>query len=296
MVMTSYESPAAARRRLRLAVRKAREAIGLTQGQVAEQLSWSISKVNRMENGEVTISPTDLAALLNLFGVTNKDVVNEMSRDAKAAKQRGWWHESRYREHVTPATLQLIQFENEAVAIRCFQPTLVPGMLQIPAYAEAVLGFWTELSSADRAARLEIRSRRRGLMFERPDPPQYYLALDESVVLRRVGGAAVMAEQLQVLLDAASHPTITLRILPLADGAGRSQLGSTTICHLDGEENAILYRELTTFDSITEGGEEPTRYRRMFETLWMNCFTPEQSERLIRAQVAMLLSSLDRQS
>src|SRR5262249_26457337 len=97
MVMTSYDSPAAARRRLRLAVRKAREATGLTQGQVAEQLSWSISKVNRMENGEVTISPTDLSALLNLFGVKDRNVVNEMSRDAKAAKQRGWWHEARYR-------------------------------------------------------------------------------------------------------------------------------------------------------------------------------------------------------
>src|SRR5690349_595810 len=77
MVMTSYDSPAAARRRLRLAVRKAREASGLTQGQVAEQLSWSISKVNRMENGEVTISPTDLSALLNLFGVNDRAVVNE---------------------------------------------------------------------------------------------------------------------------------------------------------------------------------------------------------------------------
>ena len=62
--MTSPESPAGARRRVRLAVREAREARGLTQGQVAEAMEWSQSKVIRIESGEVTISPNDLRPLL----------------------------------------------------------------------------------------------------------------------------------------------------------------------------------------------------------------------------------------
>jgi transcriptional regulator with XRE-family HTH domain len=296
MVMTSYDSPAAARRRLRLAVRKAREATGLTQAQVAEQLYWSVSKVNRMENGEVTISPTDLSALLNLFGVTNAEVVNEMSRDAKAAKQRGWWHQTQYREHVTPATLQLLQFENEATAIRCFQPTLVPGMLQTPAYAAAVMDLWSDdLDEADRIARLDVRARRRGQLFDKNDPPDYLLILDESVVLRELGGAAVMAEQLEALLGAVeSQPSIIVRIAPLADGAAIAQLGAFTICDLDEEENAILHREFDVEDRIELGGTNIKRYRETFERTWELALSPEQSQRLMLARAATLRAALDR--
>jgi transcriptional regulator with XRE-family HTH domain len=294
MVMTSYDSPAAARRRLRLAVRKAREASGLTQGQVAEQLYWSISKVNRMENGEVTISPTDLSALLNLFGVNDRDVVNEMSRDAKAAKQRGWWHEARYREHVTPATLQLLKFESEATAIRCFQPTLFPGMLQARAYSEAVMNQWrAELPDADRVARLEVRGRRREQLFEQADPPAYLALVDESVVLRRIGGPAVMAEQLESVLSAiASHPSILLRIVPMADGAAISQHGAFTICDLEDEENAILHREFSVQDTIDLGGSRVGQYREAFERAWENAFSPDQSKRIILAQAATLRAAV----
>ena len=73
--MTPGDSPAGARRRVRLAIRKHREATGRKQGQVAEELSWSISKVNRIENGDVTISKTDLSALLQLLDVRSIGII-----------------------------------------------------------------------------------------------------------------------------------------------------------------------------------------------------------------------------
>ena len=58
------DSPAIARRRVRLAVRDARLDKKLTQSEVAEAMEWSLSKVMRIESGEVTISPNDLRPLL----------------------------------------------------------------------------------------------------------------------------------------------------------------------------------------------------------------------------------------
>ena len=55
--MPPGNSPAVARRRVRLAIREAREAKNLTQGQLATAMEWSLSKVMRIEIGEVTISP-----------------------------------------------------------------------------------------------------------------------------------------------------------------------------------------------------------------------------------------------
>ena len=83
--MPTTDSPAAARRRLRFALRTAREAAELTQAEVADRLEWSVSKVNRIENGEVTISATDLRALMTLVGVTDQDTVEQLTAWARAA-------------------------------------------------------------------------------------------------------------------------------------------------------------------------------------------------------------------
>ncbi len=69
--MAEGDSPTVARRRVRLAIREARDAAGLTQSQVAEAMEWSHSKVIRIENGEVTIYPNDLRPLLSYLRVSD---------------------------------------------------------------------------------------------------------------------------------------------------------------------------------------------------------------------------------
>jgi transcriptional regulator with XRE-family HTH domain len=293
--MVSSESPAVARRRLRLALRNAREAMGLTQGKVAEALEWSLSKVNRIESGEVTVSNTDVKALLALFDVTDVQQVESLLGDARTSRQRGWWDEAPYREHLTPATRQLLQFESEATAMRVFHPTLIPGMLQTPAYAEHILNFWNEhLPEQDRSARLEVRLRRRNQVLGREDPPHYYLVLDESVTWREVGGAAVMAEQLHSLLESARHPSVSLRVLPMADGAPMSMLGPFTVLGLGDDENAILYREMYLADEVVQDPEVIGGHRRHFEQMWQESLDESASIRLVEARAASMLASLDR--
>jgi transcriptional regulator with XRE-family HTH domain len=293
--MTTGESPAVARRRLRLALRRAREAKGFTQGEVAKRLDWSLSKVNRIESGDVKISSTDLQALLRLFEITDADQVSQLSADAKASRQRGWWDEPRYREHLTAPTMQLLQFETEANAIRVFQPTMVPGILQTPAYANFVVNFWTsDLPEATRAARLDIRMRRHQQVFDRPDAPHYYLILDESVTLREVGGAQVMADQLYALLAQARKPKLSVRVVPLAIAASLTMLGAFTVLDLGDEEDAVLYHESVIEDEIIHSSDLIRFHREKFEQMWEQSLDEDASARLIEARAAGMLSSLDR--
>lgn len=292
--MVSGESPAVARRRLRLALRRARDACGLTQTQVAEALDWSLSKVNRIEKGDVTVSSTDLRALLELFGVTDGDQTALMVQDARTARRRGWWDEARYREHLTSATIQLLQFETQASAIRVFQPTLIPGILQTPAYAQSVVDFWQgQLSDEDRAVRLEVRMRRRDHVLTRPDLPHYLLILDESVLLREVGGPRVTAEQLRALLVSMRERHVVMRVLPLAAGAFM-MLGQVVIFDLGDEENAVLYRESILADEIIHLASHVRFHRQIFEQMWERSLSEEASARLVEARAAMLLADLDR--
>jgi transcriptional regulator with XRE-family HTH domain len=288
------ESPAVARRRLRLALRRAREASGLTQGQVAESLEWSLSKVNRIENGDVTVSSTDLRALLSLLGITDPAAAERMTQDARVSRQRGWWDQPQYREHVTSGTLQLLQFESEATAIRSFQPTVIPGLLQTRGYAETVLNFWMhQLSDDARATRLEIRMQRRAHVIERTDPPAYLVVLDESILHRAYGGAKIMAEQLEELASYLDHPSVIIRVLPLAEAGAGAMTGPFTVFDLGDEENAVLYREFGESDDITHVPDRVQRYRKVFETLWEASMPEERSARTIRAKAAELLARLE---
>src|SRR3954449_10628508 len=104
--MAAGDSPMIARRRIRLTVREAREAKGLTQSDVAEAMEWSLSKVIRIEGGEVSISPNDLRPLLGFLQIRDRGVVDGLIADAKAARvrqKRFWWQEERFKDHLTPA-------------------------------------------------------------------------------------------------------------------------------------------------------------------------------------------------
>jgi transcriptional regulator with XRE-family HTH domain len=293
--MFSGESPAVARRRVRLALRAAREARGFTQGHVADELDWSLSKVNRIEKGDVTVSRTDLLAMLELFGIDDQERIEELVHAARRSRQRGWWDDPRYREHQSAAVQQMLQFEGEATAIRYFHPTLIAGLLQTPEYAKVILDFWSEeLSDQDRTARLEARLRRREHVLDREDPPDYLLVLDESVLFREVGGPAVMAAQLREVLDVMQRPNVRVRVMPFADAAIVAMLGPFSIFDLGDEENAVLYREGILIDEIVHSSEVINRHRRYFEQMWSSALNEEASVRLVEARAATMISALDR--
>lgn len=145
---------------------------------------------------------------------------------------------------MTPATLQLLQFESEATAIRIFSPTIMPGVTQTRDYAEQVFLTWQdELTDADRTVRLEVRMRRREIVFNRPDPPTYLLLMDESVLHREVGGREVMAEQLRHLLSLVAKGAMTARIVPYKRSAPIAMLNHFIVSDIGDDDNAVLYRE-----------------------------------------------------
>src|SRR5690242_4177194 len=65
--VTGRHFPAVERRRVGLALRRARATNGLTQHEVAEEMEWSLPKVIRIENGEVAIAPNELRVLLDSY-------------------------------------------------------------------------------------------------------------------------------------------------------------------------------------------------------------------------------------
>jgi transcriptional regulator with XRE-family HTH domain len=289
--MASSDSPAGARRRVRLAVREAREACAFTQSQVAEAMEWSLSKVMRIESGEVTISPNDLRPLLAYLGVTHREQVDRLVQDARTSRRRQmWWDEPRQREHLTQAMRQQIQYEAEAVEARMFFNMLIPGRLQTRAYATAILEAWRgHLDEAAVAARVDARMRRRMEFLTDRNPADTYLLLAESATRQRIGDARITGEQLLDLLGLARDGRLRLRILPFETYGPLTVLGPFEVLNLPGDgDNVVLYRESILLDEIVEDQTKVLRHRDIFDEQW-NAALDEASSALLLEESAKRL-------
>jgi transcriptional regulator with XRE-family HTH domain len=283
--MSSGDTPAVARRKVRLAIKDARNAKGDTQTQVAEAMEWSLSKVMRIESGEVTISQNDLRPLLTYLGVRDRKRVEELVQAAKASKQRRqWWDDKQYQGMLTVAMRQLISFEAEATAIRYFSSVVPPGSLQTEGYALGIMSQYShELSDDEIAARITVRGQRRFHLQRRVPRPRIFVLFDESVLLRKIGGPAAFAEQFAELSKVINEGWVTVRVHPL--DSPYPGLGQFELLYLDSEEDthAVLYRESLTLDEIIDDPHRVAQHRELWDRMWNASVGEEESARRIAA-------------
>jgi transcriptional regulator with XRE-family HTH domain len=274
-------------------LRKERDRAGLTQDQVANDMDWSPSKIARIEAGSVSVSVTDLRALLNRYGVQNAKRVDELVDMARAAKRRVNWVD-KYRDLLSSSLYELISLESEAFAIRYFHPTIVPGLLQTKAYAQAILrGVVPQLGDAEVDAKVAVRMTRQEQVLQREESPVEVIAvLDESVLRRTVADPPTMAEQLNHLVDLTKQDTCTIQVLPLdLRRAHPAMIGS--FVHLEfsgaGDDDVAFHEGPLGEVLVRDRPDEVTRYRKVHELLRELALDPADSRSLISELVKDLL-------
>jgi len=257
--MAEGDSPTVARRRVRMALREAREAAGYTQLQVADEMEWSLSKVIRIENGDVSIAPNDLKPLLGFLRVKDRARVAELVEAAKIARTRqrqAWYQKPEYRAHLTDALLRLIEYETEANFIHSYSVFHVPGPLQVQEYSTALIETWSEEIQPEQIKfRLAARKLRHEAIIARAGSLRIAVLLDESVFRRPVGGSSVLKSQLQELLWMSETGLVRMRVLKFDAEVPMSYNAGFDILFLgaDGDlSNAVMYRETGLTDEILE--------------------------------------------
>ena len=286
--MAEGDSPTIARRRVRLALREARERADLTQLQVAEEMEWSLSKVIRIENGDVSISPNDLKPLLGFLGIKDKAIVAALLADTRIARTRqrqAWYQTPEFRDHLTDATRKLIEYENEATEMRSYSIYYIPGALQTAAYSSALMArFEDELDEEKREWRLRARAlRREALLARAGNGLQIHLMVDESVLRRTIGGSEVFAAQLRDLKDYAEAGTIRIRMVPFSLDASLTNNASFDLLVLG--EGEVLYRETGLSDEMIEDRETTAKHRGRYDKVWHEVADEADTIEFIRRQI-----------
>ncbi|MCO1598699.1 DUF5753 domain-containing protein [Micromonospora sp. RHAY321] len=136
------------------------------------------------------------------------------------------------------------ELEQDATAIRWYEPLLVPGLLQTEGYARSVLNTGGLLAPSDVdqivAGRLE-----RQAVLGHDMPPQLIVVIDGVVLRRPVGDRAVMAGQLAHLAALAEWRHVQVRVIPAENPWHTGLAGPFVLGRLpDGTELAYLDNQL----------------------------------------------------
>ena len=260
--MPSRQTPTVQRRRLGVELRRRREAATLTIDDVAKSLDISVSKISRIETAHVTATWRDVRDMLDLYGVRGPKR-EELIDLAREARDEGWWH-----QHYSDLPVTFAGFEAAATSIRMYTALVVPGLLQTEKYAEEVIrAIRPDLATEEIQHRVTFRMDRQEILL-RDSPPALWAIIDQSALLRPVGGREVMEEQLDYLMEAVGKPNILLQVLPLRVGAHAGMDGSFTIFHFDEPEyEEVVFIDHTLMDQHLEDPGAVRRYQDAFGRL-----------------------------
>ncbi|MEU9982214.1 helix-turn-helix transcriptional regulator [Streptomyces sp. NPDC050856] len=285
--MAANNNPTVRGRRLGAELRRLRLASGLTGTQVAARLLVSQAKVSHMETGRRAVSPRDVRDLCELYGVTDPYVVDSLMELAGKSSRQGWWHAYGDIPHSV-----YVGLETDATIIHAYEPMVIPGLLQTPAYAAAVIEETIPLVTVEQAAaRLKVRLRRQHRIYDPARRLRLWVVLDESTLRRVVGSREIMREQLDHLHALSTEPHITVQVLPHTAGAHPGLSGAFSLLQFRDSRQAVVYLERFTSDLYLEKASDVQHYNVMYAHLQAQALGPELTRHFITRTSSRLYTS-----
>lgn len=283
-------SPTSRRRELSKQLKDLREESGVSVAEAAKALGCSTDKIHWIERADWTDPKwRDVRDLLDRYGVTDKATRDELIKLAKTGGERDWWQpysrtlskrRSRY-----PAYLGL---EADAMGILTFELAMVPGLLQIDDYAEALIEAGpNELDAKEVDVRVKVRAERRRIL-SGDEPAQMWAVIDESALRRQIGGTEVMRAQIEHLIELGRRPNINIQILSFDQGAHPALSGSFTVLSFGEGYPDVAYVETIGGELLIDEVESVDRYRRVFRRLNVAAVRPEDTITMLVAQAAAM--------
>jgi transcriptional regulator with XRE-family HTH domain len=269
------------RRELATLLRQLRTERGLTVEQVAVELLCSPSKVSRMETGQRGATARDIRDLCRLYEVSDPAEQARITRLALEGKQQGWWQSYELDYFAT-----YVGLESEATAMRQYQSTTMPGLLQTPDYVRAMANVLVPEVSPERVDELvEVKQRRQTQLADDP-PLSLSIVLDEAVLRRVVGSPAVMAAQLQQLIENTKIHNVTVQVIPFGVGAHPAMDSTFTILEFAEPVASVVYVEGLVGWLYIELPRDIARYEEVFDLLCGAALNPQESMELIASIAA----------
>ncbi|NUP15249.1 MAG: helix-turn-helix transcriptional regulator [Streptomyces sp.] len=246
-------------------LRHAREKAGLSQEELGVRLFVSGSFIGQLEAATRRIQP-DIARLLDEVLGTG----DFFQRNCGAAAK------SRYPRYFA----QAVEAEADATAIRQYTPSLIPGLLQTPAYARVVTRAYDRTTPEETIDKLVADRMERARLLDNPTNPLLWFVLDEAALRRETGGRAVMAEVLRHVAGLARRNRVIVQAMPFSAGAHTLMQGALKLMDFE-DAPPLIYYEGVGSGQLEDDPATVTHHRLLFELLTASALSPEESLALI---------------
>ncbi|MFF8481984.1 helix-turn-helix domain-containing protein [Streptomyces antibioticus] len=210
--MPSSSSVHEARQALGSRLRQIRRQSGLTAVELARRCMWSQSKVSRIENGHLGVSPDVIEKWTQACGA--EALKEELLADARATEETYVEWRKMERTGLRQANEGATARWEKTHRFKAYSQCLIPGPLQTESYTRAVL---TALRARrdvhdDVEETVTIRMERQRLLSD--SSRSYAFLLEETVLHHRLGGRQLMLGQLSRLIQASGASNISIGIIP----------------------------------------------------------------------------------
>ncbi|GAA2833637.1 helix-turn-helix transcriptional regulator [Kitasatospora paracochleata] len=267
-------------------LRRLRESCGVSREDAGYSIRASESKISRMELGRVAFKPRDVADLLTLYGLAEGAEREALLALVGEANAPAWWQ--RYADAVPPWFQTYLGLEESAGTVRAYEVQFVPGLLQTPDYARAVMRAGSPGASAEEIERrAAVRLRRQERFLAEDATARVEVIVDETALRRACGGPEVMREQLARLIELAAAPWLTLRVLPLGMGAAAADSGAFTVLGFpEADLPDVVYLEQFTTALYLDRPAEVAEYTEALRRLGEAALAGDEALALVRRILA----------
>lgn len=253
------------RRQLGLSLKRFRVAKGVSQAELGRVIGQSDSRISKVEDGTGTLSADQLTAALDHLDVHGDDrrTVLELGARARKRLRRGANDQQPYTDTLPGSFQRLADMEADASAIHCYEPGVVPGLLQAPGYIRAVMrsgeGVFWEPSAAEIESRYLFRRNRQVTTLETGRSKRLEFVFTEDALDGYQGDPDVMREQLDHLLRVAEqHARTTIQVLRSADLRNPMINAGLTVLDFDGAAPRVGFTPTSYGPSLYFDGEADT--------------------------------------
>jgi len=269
--------PRAAHEMLGRQLRMLREKRSISIAAVAANLGSSPSKISRIEHGQIAIKDVDLDALLTFYGLSGDHDRTALLDLNAALNENRWWASQRHL--LAEWFTSYLVLESVAQSIQTYEIRLIPGLLQTPAYAEAVIR--TRYTDAERIRQLvDVRMQRQRAILEKGST-KVWVILDGESLENDLDDPALMRQQIEFLLEIIERPSVTVQIVKR--GAYAVRTNSFSILGLSSRMLPdVVYLENLDTAYFLDSPNQAEPYRRAFNEIATAADQPKSTREILR--------------
>ncbi|MFE9674905.1 helix-turn-helix transcriptional regulator [Streptomyces sp. NPDC006259] len=255
------EESAAVLRTVGKVIKMCRERGGMTQAELGAAIRYSEEQVSSVERGRRAPKPQFLEAADEVLGVGG--LIAGLRKDVE---------EARYPKKVR----DLKKLEAEAVEICAYANHHIHGLLQTPAYAEALYAMRRPTYTEEEINRYVAARMARKSVFERVPTPLLSFVQEEVTLRRALGSRMVLRRQLEHLLEIGTLRHVEIQVMPTdrEDHAGMG--GSLQLLKLmDGK--TVGHSEAQLHSYLISGTRDVQVLEMRYGMIRAQALTPRES-------------------